>query len=136
MKKIEIIVEKNDGLLWGRVTGKNWMPTPYGVTLKEVADNLKALVLDYTLHEGKSDRQWSIKDWSNVELAFKYDLVTFFETYNYLNLSALAGKIGINRTLLNQYKTGIKYPSAAQTKKIEDGIHALAEELGKVSLVA
>src|SRR5437762_1751799 len=120
MKAIEIILEKNEGLLWGRVEGKNWMPTPYGKNIAEVIDNLKALVADYVQHEGKSDRAWNKIDWDTVSFSFKYDLVTFFETFNYLNLSAIAGKIGINRTLLNQYKTGLKHPSAAQAKKIED----------------
>lgn len=66
----------------------------------------------------------------------KYDLVAFFDAFNYLNLSAIAGKIGINRTLLNQYKTGNKHPSAIQAQKIEDAIHALAKELSNIKLVA
>ena len=136
MKKIELIIEKNDGLLWGRAEGKGWMPTPFGTTIDEVITNLKDLVEDYVAHEGKNDKQWSKIKWSDVVFDMKYDLVAFFEAFNYLNLSAIAGKIGINRTLLNHYKTGLKHPSAEQAKKIEDAIHALADDLGKVKLVA
>ncbi len=136
MKKIELIIEKNDGLLWGRTEGKGWMATPCGNTIDEVIENLKELVADYTTHEGKDDKTWNKIDWNNVVFDMKYDLIAFFETFNYLNLSAISGKIGINRTLLNHYKTGLKYPSAEQTKKIEDAIHLLAYELGKVKLVA
>ncbi len=136
MKKLEIIVEKNDGLLWGRVEGKNWMPTPYGTTIKELVENLKDLVADHILHEGKNDKEWNSIDWQMLELVFKYDLAAFFETFNYLNLSAISARIGINRTLLNQYKTGNKYPSAEQARKIEDAIHAISAELGNVKLVA
>ncbi len=136
MKKLEIIIEKNDGILWGRVETKGWMPTPYGNTVDEVIENLKELVSDYVIHEGKNDKIWNKIDWSKVEFDFKYDLVAFFETFNYLNLSAISGKIGINRTLLNHYKTGLKFPSAKQAQKIEDAIHELANELGKIKLVA
>jgi hypothetical protein len=136
MKKIEIILEKNDGLLWGRIDGKGWLPTPYGTTVNEVIESLKELQEDYVRHEGKNDNAWNNIIWSQVTFELKYDLAAFFEAFNYLNLSAVAGKIGINRTLLNHYKTGLKYPSAEQAKKIEDAIHVLALELGKVKLVA
>ncbi len=136
MKKISLILEKNDGLLWGRTEGKGWMPTPYGATIIELIENLKELVNDYVANEGKSDKSWNSIDWAKVVFEFKYDLVAFFETFNYLNLSAISGKIGINRTLLNHYKTGLKHPSAEQAKKIEEAIHNLASELGKVKLVA
>ena len=137
MKKLEVIIEKNDGLFWGRIADvKGWQPTPYGNTLGALIDNLKDLVSDYVLHEGKDDKKWNKISWSEIELSFKYDLVSFFETFNYLNLSVISTKIGINRTLLNHYKTGTKYPSAEQAKKIEDAIHVLASELKKVKLVA
>jgi hypothetical protein len=136
MKKIEIIIEKNEGVFWGRIEGKGWMPTPYGNTVAEMIANLKELVSDYVKHEGMNDKTWNKINWNSVALDFKYDLVAFFETFNYLNLSAVAGRIGINRTLLNQYKTGLKYPSVDQAQKIEDAIHTLASELGKVKLVA
>ncbi len=136
MKKIELIIEKSEGMLWGRTDGKGWMPTPCGGTIDEVIANLKELAGDYVANEGKHDKAWNRIDWAYVTYDLKYDLVAFFETFNYLNLSAIAGKIGINRTLLNHYKTGLKYPSAEQAKKIEDAIHVLAAELGKVKLVA
>lgn len=53
-KKLEIIIEKNDGLLWGRVEDAgDFMPTPYGKTTSEVIKNLKELVRDYVANEGK-----------------------------------------------------------------------------------
>ena len=136
MKRIELILEKNDGLILGRTDNEGWMPTPYGKTINEVVENLKELVNDYVTHEGKNDKAWNNLNWGKVAFDFKYDLVAFFEAFNYLNLSAIAGKIGINRTLLNHYKTGSKHPSAEQAQKIENAIHVLAAELGKVKLVA
>ena len=54
--KLEIIIEKNDGILWGRVENKGkFYPTPYGETIEKVVENLKELVADYVLNEGKED---------------------------------------------------------------------------------
>jgi len=136
MTRIELIIEKSEGLLWGRVEDKKWMPSPYGKTLPELIDNLKELVADYATHEGKNDKDWNKIDWDKMKFSFKYDLTAFFEVFDFLNLSAIAVKAHINRTLLNHYKTGLKHPSAQQAKKIEDAIHLLAKELGAVKLVA
>ena len=38
--EIELVIEKSEGLLWGRAEGKNWLPTPFGNTYKEVIENL------------------------------------------------------------------------------------------------
>ena len=39
--RIELIIEKNDGILWGIVEGKGkYTPTPYGETKDEVIANL------------------------------------------------------------------------------------------------
>ena len=78
MKKIELILEKNDGFLWGRVEAPGWMPTPYGATINDVIENLKELVADYVAHEGKNDKAWNKIDWSKVTFDFRYDLVAFF----------------------------------------------------------
>lgn len=136
MRKLEIIIEKCDGLFWGRTTEEGWMPTPYGATINDVIDNLKLLVVDYVSHEGENDTKWNNIDWNTIHIDIKYDLVSFFEKFNYLRLQLISKKIGISYSLLNKYKTGIKHASLKQTKKIENAIHSMADEFYNVKLVA
>lgn len=135
--KLQVILEKSDGILWGRIEGKgNYMPTPYGKTKNEVIQNLKELIKDYQAHEGKSDKIWAKVSIDKLEIEIRYDLQAFFLEHDYLNISSIAKRAGINASLMRHYAAGIKYPSVAQAKKIEDTIHELAKELERVSLFA
>ena len=47
----------------------------------------------------------------------------------FFDVSALAGKIGLNTSLLSRYKSGASKAENKQKEKIENGIHDLAKEL-------
>ena len=65
---------------------------------------------------------------------FEIDLKQFFQYYRVINSKFLAKRIGINESLLSQYVTGRKKPSAAQTNKILHGIHEIGSELSNINL--
>ena len=69
------------------------------------------------------------------EPVFKFDVSSLFEYYNMINVSAFARYLGINDTLMRQYKKGDTYISDAQLKRIEDGIHMLGQEFTRLKLV-
>lgn len=66
---------------------------------------------------------------------FIFDLSSLFEYYSVLNVSAFARFIGINETLMRQYKRGNTYISDAQLEKIEEGIHKIGKEFQSLQLV-
>ena len=66
---------------------------------------------------------------------FKFDLSSLFEYYQIFNFSKLAEFVGINKSLMRQYKTGKTYVSEKQLRKIEEGIHKIGTELSELSLV-
>ncbi|MDR2969281.1 MAG: DUF2442 domain-containing protein [Tannerellaceae bacterium] len=57
-----------------------------------------------------------------------------FAQYPQINVSAFAAQIGINKSLLAKYIYGIKTPSVARKKDIENGLHEFAEKLLRVEL--
>lgn len=65
---------------------------------------------------------------------FEIDLKQFFQYYRVINSKFLAKRIGMNESLLSQYVTGRKKPSAAQTNKILNGIHEIGRELSNINL--
>lgn len=67
-----------------------------------------------------------------VNFDYRYDLTVLFEKFNYLKISIVAELAGVNPSLLRQYVTGIKHPSASQAKKIEETIHKIGKELKQV----
>ncbi|MEO6960633.1 MAG: hypothetical protein ABIY90_01625 [Puia sp.] len=128
--KIEIIIERKDGLLWGRVEGKgDFMPTPYGTTTAKVIANFKELISDYVKHEGKKDPYWSKMNLDDLVFDFQYDLEAYFQEHDYLKISSVAEQAGMNPSLVRQYASGVKYPSAHQAGKIRKAIKNIATEL-------
>lgn len=135
--KIEVIVEVKDGMLWGIVEGKgDFIPTPYGETVTGLKQNLKELVSDYQQNEGKKDKFWSKVDADKMDIEISYDLQAFFKEFNEIKISSLAESANLNPSLLRQYATGNKFPSADQVKKIELAVQELGKKLKRVSIYA
>lgn len=70
----------------------------------------------------------------NITFEYKYDLPSFLNCYNYLNMTKLADKAGVNPSLMRQYKRG-QYVSEKQASKIQEAIHKIGRELLAVRLV-
>lgn len=69
------------------------------------------------------------------DIKFEIDFKQFFKYYKVINAKFLAEKIGMNATLLSQYVSGTKKPSAKQTEKILSGIHQIGQELSEINLL-
>lgn len=70
----------------------------------------------------------------NLEFVYKYDLASIFKHFGMLDATGLAKRIGMNASLLRQYKTKKAFASDKQKKKIEDGLHELGRELLEIKL--
>jgi len=133
MKKIKAIIEKgNDGLYSIylpdvlRIYGTGETETEAKEALLDAVDSAK----EYVEETGQWGDYGLFK--SNFEFDYRYDLSGFFKTYNFFDVSALAGKIGLNASLLRRYKSGLAKAEPRQKEKIEQGIHNLAKELSLV----
>ncbi|MEZ5072401.1 MAG: hypothetical protein R2751_15915 [Bacteroidales bacterium] len=71
----------------------------------------------------------------DYELTYKVDVVSLFEWFSgILTKSGISRLTGMNQSLVSQYATGIKKPSAKQNKKIEQALHNLRQELLEIQL--
>ena len=66
------------------------------------------------------------------EIEFSYDMQSFFAFYKLINAKALSERIGMNQSLLSQYISGIKKPSAKQANRILQGVNTIGKELLEV----
>jgi hypothetical protein len=136
-KMIPLIIEKNEGELWGRIEGiGDFMPLTIGSSKDELVTSLKILISDYKANEGKADTSWRDIDTENIIFSFHFDVQSFFDEFNFLNQTKIAELAGINPALLRQYASGVKHPSKEQALKIEKAIHNLSRELQAVSVYA
>ena len=124
MKKILLVVEKStDDHLWGRVDFEDNLIVDDAPTLPLLQKKMKGLLHDF--HDLKP---------ATFDFEVAYDLGALFDEKKYLNLSELASRLGINRSLMAQYAAGIKFPSLERAKTIEKAIHDLGRDLLEVKL--
>ncbi|WP_297141464.1 helix-turn-helix transcriptional regulator [uncultured Prevotella sp.] len=68
-----------------------------------------------------------------LDMSFKYDIWAFFDKFP-VSITPLAKRIGINPSLMRQYVSGNRKPSAKRLEEIENAIHEFGKELSNVSL--
>ena len=124
MSDLTLIVEKNKDGFWAQVKEHEGVFT-FGVTIEELKVNaIEAL----ELAEIEFNKQ--------IDFSIQYDIQEFFASHDYINISKLAQRTGMNSSLLRQYASGIKFPGESQIKKIENAIHQIAEELKQTKIIS
>ena len=121
MKKLTIIIEQNDDGFWGQIKEYPSIFTS-GDNLTELRTNAKEALELYFDELGEEQ----IK---NPRFELVVDVQNFFEINDYINVSKLAERSGMNTSLLRQYSKGIKFPSVEQVKRIERTIKEIGTEL-------
>ncbi|MEO5565005.1 MAG: hypothetical protein ABIR18_16280 [Chitinophagaceae bacterium] len=119
--KPQLIVEKSDGLFWGRVKIKGNLIVDSASNLERLKKKMKVLIFDF-------------EDQEVISFDISYDLTSFFEQYPFVNIAEIANKSGINYSLMRQYSIGYKFPSSERVGKIEDAIREIGKELAKIKL--
>ena len=57
------------------------------------------------------------------------------ETFEVVKVGAVAKEAGMNPTLLRQYLSGVKHPSAEQALRVQNALHRVAQRLLEVQFV-
>lgn len=119
MENILLIIEKGaDNELWGRVIFDDNLITESAPSLEVLQKKFRKLLHDF--HD---------LDPMLVHFDIAYDLTAIFSEKKYLNLSEVAQRLGINRSLMAQYAAGNKFPSTERAREIENAIHDLGRDL-------
>ncbi len=122
-EKLELVIEKGDETLWGRVNYEDDLLTDEAENQQVLETKIRNLLKDFHQLE-------------DVEFSYSYDLSAFFDTHDYLKVSKIAELAGMNPSLVRHYAAGTKTASADQVKKIEEAVQAVANHLAGVSLIA
>ncbi len=71
-------------------------------------------------------------DVPEIEVTFKYDVVSFLR--DVINLPVLHDVTGISKKRLQLYATGERKLTSSTVKRIEQGVHILADKLKEIQL--
>ena len=127
MTNLTLIIEKNNDEYWGQIQEYPDVFS-HGSNLTDLMNNAQValnLYLD-TIGETSID---------NPQFQLVVDLQEFFIINDFINITKLAKRTGMNTSLLRQYAKGIKFPSIEQVSRIERTIKEIGAELLKTHLL-
>ena len=96
----------------------------YGNTVQEAKNDLLQSyqeITDMLKEEGK--------DVKPLEFIYHYDMKSFFDYFNFLNVSKVAERAGINPSLMRKYTSGIVKAREGQYLKLQKAVKNFAKEL-------
>jgi len=131
MKKIKIIIERNEDGFWGYAENEKSI-----VGGGETVQKCKQDVLDCieTLKELDRNNRPGFLD-KEYELVYKFDTPSLLNYYKGIfTNSALERITGINQKQIQHYASGHRSPRLEQRLKIENALHNLGKELLAVEL--
>ena len=100
-------------------------------------DNVKAAKLDF-LESVRESLEGAVKEGAEVpdkiDVTFRYDIPSFFNCFDYLNVSKFAEYAGINESRMRAYKSGLAYPGEKTMRKIRKAIEAIGAEISAASV--
>lgn len=64
-----------------------------------------------------------------LEFVYHYDMKSFFEYFDFLNVSRVARRAGINPSLMRKYTSGVANAGEGQYLKLHNAIQQMAAEL-------
>jgi hypothetical protein len=90
-------------------------------------DMLKAYheIKDMLIEEGKNPPE--------LDFVYHYDMKSFFEYFDFLNVSKVAQRAGINPSLMRKYSSGLVKAGEGQYLKLQSAVHSIANELASAN---
>ena len=73
------------------------------------------------------------KELQNIIFEYKYDISSFFNYYDWINVTKFAKKAKMNGSLMRRYRGG-EYISQKQVAKIEKTLNELGKEISEIRL--
>lgn len=123
MKK-KVSVERGKGGYAAVFTERGCTIVGAGDSLMEIEASLQDGI-DSAASVSKGD---DLEFWKNLKIELSLDVPSIFAYFETLNVKAFAERIGMNRSLLQQYVSGKKAPGEKQSIRILKGINAVGRE--------
>lgn len=102
----------------------------YGYSVKEAKEDFMTCLNE--MKEILKEEGKVVPD--DIEVIFRYDIPSFFNFFDFINISKFAAKAGINESKMRQYKIGAAFASEATIQKIMDTINQITTEFQAVRL--
>lgn len=133
--KVKAIIEKGSDGLYSVYSEDHFGKSYFGGFGKCVAD-AKAdfqTSINEALEEQAAEGN-PVPEKDDIEVIYHYDVPSFFNFFDFINVSKFAEYAGINESKMRAYKSGVAYPGEKTTSKILKAIKLIGSELSSVNL--
>ena len=134
--KVEAIVERTDNGYYSIACDAqigNFCLGGYGNSVEEAKADMAAIVKE-AQEEYVKEHGTLPKNLQEIKIDYKYDLQSFFNYFEWINISKFAKFAGINESKMRQYKIGAAYAGEKTKEKIMSAIHKMSADLAAASL--
>ena len=134
MKILAIIEKSKDGLYssYSEDSIGNSFFGGFGESVNEVKEDFVSSVKEALEEQSREGNP--VPSFEDIEIEYRYDIPSFFNFFDFINVSKFADFAGINESKMRAYKSGSAYPGEKTTGKIMRAIKAIGSELMMASL--
>ena len=132
MKTIALIEKGKDGMYTIFTPKINSFIIGIGNTVEEAKADFENSVKE--VNESYIDNNEELpKELQNIAFEYKYDIASFFNYFDWINVTKFAKKAKMNGSLMRRYRGG-EYISQKQVAKIEKTLNELGKEIAGIKL--
>lgn len=129
--RITAIVERgSDGLycIYTQDTIGRDVPGGYGVSVEEAKQDFLASIKE-SIENANKDGFDNVPVFEAVNVEFKFDIPSFFNYFDFINVSKFASYAGVNESKMRAYKSGSAFPGEKTTRKILKAVQTIGREM-------
>ena len=132
---IKAIIERGSDGLYSVYSECHLGNSYFGGFGKSVADAKTDFMT--SIHEAiqeEMDAGHNTPDLKEIQIEYRYDIPSFFNFFDYLNVSKFAEFAGINESKMRAYKSGAAYPGEKTMAKISRAVKSIGAEISSAIL--
>ena len=104
----------------------------FGESVTEAKEDFLASIREAIEEESKEGD--NVPAFEEVRVCYHYDIPSFFNYFDFINVSKFAVYAGINESKMRAYKSGVAYPGEKTTARILKAVKAIGNDLSAVML--
>ncbi|MBO6044536.1 MAG: pilus assembly protein HicB [Bacteroidales bacterium] len=133
--RVNCVVEKGSDGLFAVYSedhiGKSYFGG-FGESVSEAKEDFLASIREAIEEESQAGNK--VPRFEDIRVCYHYDVPSFFNYFDFINVSKFAAYAGINESKMRAYKSGVAYPGEKTTARILKAVKAIGNDLSAVML--
>ena len=135
MTILAIIEKGQDGLysVWSNQCFGHHFFGGYGRSVEEAKKDFLDSVNEALIDCRNKDDRFCRQEYDEIRISYRFDIPSFFNFYDWINVSEFARHAGINESKMRQYKNGLAFPGERTTRKIMATVKKMQTDFASIS---